>query len=303
MTQTSVEPAGTPRNALRGACLCGSVSFEIAPPYRWFAHCHCSMCRKHHGALFSTGLGVKREHFRWLSGAEDVVHYRASAAFERPFCRRCGATVPGESGLKDVLHVPAGLIEGDIGESPRAHIFVASKAACLTLSDNLPQFAAYPPGVDLPAVTEHPPPPSNRLAGSCLCGAVGFEIDDTPQRIVNCHCSLCRRSRGAPFGSTLLMAQKRFRWLRGRGRTGTYQLPPPRKYQVDFCTQCGSLVPSVAPDLGLALLPAGAFDTPLPPLPMVHIYVASKAPWFEISDGWPQFAELPPPERFAEFFR
>jgi hypothetical protein len=35
---------------------------------------------------------------------------------------------------------------------------------------------------------------------------------------------------------------------------------------------------------------------------MVHIYVASKAPWFEISDSWPQFAELPPPERFAEFF-
>ena len=50
----------------RGACLCGAVTFAIAPPYRWFAHCHCSMCRKHHGSLFGTGLGVARERFEWL---------------------------------------------------------------------------------------------------------------------------------------------------------------------------------------------------------------------------------------------
>ena len=282
-------------NAVRGACLCGTVSFEIAPPYQWFAHCHCSMCRKQHGVLFGTGLGVPRERFRWLSGSDSIVHYRATAAFERPFCRRCGSTVPAESGLLDVLHVPAGLMDGDLGELPRAHIFVASKATCFTISDELPQFAAYPPGVDLPVVAENATPASSgRVRGSCLCNAVGFELDGAPQRLVNCYCSLCRRSRGAPFGSTVFTTQQQFRWLRGRERIRVYRLPPPRSYEVDFCTQCGSLVPTVIPEMSLALLPAGALDTALPPLPIVHIHTASKAPWYEITDRWPQFDEMPP---------
>jgi hypothetical protein len=80
--------------SIRGACLCGAVAFAIAPPYRWFAHCHCSMCRKHHGSLFNTSLGVTRGAFLWLRGDEGIVHYRATPAFERPFCGRCGSTVP-----------------------------------------------------------------------------------------------------------------------------------------------------------------------------------------------------------------
>ena len=75
----------------RGACLCGAITFEIAPPYRWFAHCHCSMCRKHSGSFHGTGVGVPRERFRWLSGEDQIAHYRATGAFERPFCRRCGS--------------------------------------------------------------------------------------------------------------------------------------------------------------------------------------------------------------------
>jgi hypothetical protein len=51
------------------------------------------------------------------------------------------------------------------------------------------------------------------------------------------------------------------------------------------------------------MVPAGAIDTELEPLPTVHLYAASKAPWVSIVDAWPQFAELPPAERLTEFFR
>jgi hypothetical protein len=68
----------------QGACLCGAVTFAIAPPYRWFAHCHCSLCRKHHGSLFGSGVGVALDKLEWLRGADAVVRYRATAAFERP---------------------------------------------------------------------------------------------------------------------------------------------------------------------------------------------------------------------------
>ena len=66
---------------------------------------------------------------------------------------------------------------------------------------------------------------------------------------------------------------------------------------------CGSPVPSLAAGQPLAMLPAGAIDSVLPPLPGVHLYVGSKAPWYTITDAWPQFAELPPAERFTEFFQ
>ena len=140
---------------IRGACLCGAVSFEVAPPYHWLAHCHCSMCRKHHGTLFGTGLGVERSRFRWLTGQHEIVHYRSTDSFERAFCRRCGSKVPGDSHLPDVVLVPAGTLEGDFGIRPRAHIFVGSKSPLYKINDALTQFEAYPPGVDL-AVVERP---------------------------------------------------------------------------------------------------------------------------------------------------
>jgi hypothetical protein len=62
-------------------------------------------------------------------------------------------------------------------------------------------------------------------------------------------------------------------------------------------------VPTVWPGSPQVLLPAGSLDTARAALPAVHIYVGSKAPWDEITDAWPQFAELPPRERFTEFFR
>jgi hypothetical protein len=202
-----------------------------------------------------------------------------------------------------MLLVPAGLLDGDFGLKPRAHIFVASKAAFHSITDSLPQFAAYPPGVDLPIVTR-PPVAARRgiVAGSCLCGGVGFDIDGTLQRVVNCHCSLCRRSRGTAYGSTLFTSPDRFRWTRGTDRIRAYRLPPPRTYETDFCTICGSIVPTIIPDFRLALVPAGSIDTALQPLPGLHIYVGSKAAWHDITDSWPQFDEMPPPDRFSEFF-
>jgi len=69
-----------------GSCLCGAVTYEVAGPYQWMTHCHCSMCRKHHGSLYGTTVGVEKKNFRWLQGEDAIVHYRSSPAFERPFC-------------------------------------------------------------------------------------------------------------------------------------------------------------------------------------------------------------------------
>src|SRR5690606_32327222 len=135
----------------QGTCLCGTVRFAIEPPYRWFAYCHCSVCRIHHGALFSAGVGVERARFAWHKGKDSVVVYRSTDAFERAFCRHCGSKVPSASHIRDVLLVPAGTLV-ELNATPRAHIFVASKSGAYEIHDALPRFDAYPPGVGLPVV-------------------------------------------------------------------------------------------------------------------------------------------------------
>jgi len=289
--------------SIRGACLCGAIAFTIAPPYRWFAHCHCSMCRKHYGSLFGTSLGVASAAFRWLRGTGEIVHYRATAAFERPFCRRCGSTLPGDSDEEGYWNVPAGLLDGDLDARPRSQIFVASRSPLTALDDALAPHDAYAPGTPLPTLPDREPLEGAAVSGSCLCGAVAFAATELPRRVVNCYCSLCRRSRAAAFSSTLLVPRDAFRWVRGEASIRSYALPPPSQYRTDFCADCGSPVPAAAAGLETAMLPAGAIDSPLPPLPAVHLYVGSKAPWYEIADAWPQFAGLPPPERLTELFR
>jgi hypothetical protein len=301
--RASIENPGV-STSTRGACLCGAVTFAIAPPYRWFAHCHCSMCRKHHGTLFGTGLGVADERLEWLGGSADIVHYRASAAFERPFCRHCGSTVPARSQDARYWHVPAGLLEGDPGARPRSQIFAASRSPLFELDDGLPQHEAYPPGTSAPHIEPRPATePVDGIAGSCLCGGVAFAVGAMPPRVINCYCSLCRRRSAGAFTSTLLAPAAQFRWLRGATRVRTYALPAPRRYGADFCADCGSPVPSLATGQTSTMLPAGAIDSALPALPGVHLYVGSKAPWYTITDTWPQFDELPPREWLTEFFQ
>ena len=44
---------------LKGSCLCGSVRYEIDGPLDGAMNCHCSMCRKAHGAAFRSRAGIR----------------------------------------------------------------------------------------------------------------------------------------------------------------------------------------------------------------------------------------------------
>ena len=46
---------------IRGGCLCGAVGFRVDGPVHRMAHCHCSMCGKHHGAAFGTYVNAWAE--------------------------------------------------------------------------------------------------------------------------------------------------------------------------------------------------------------------------------------------------
>jgi len=280
---------------VEGACFCGTVRYQADGPFSSMMSCHCSMCRKHHGAAFATYVSAPRDGFRWLSGEDAVLGYRSSPQWVRNSCGVCGSTVPTTLETPALALLPAGPLEGELGATPQAHLFVGSKAPWYTITDDLPRHVEYPPefastGLPRPQVEARP----GITEGSCLCGAVAYEATGEPLSMQNCHCLRCRRARGAAHGSNLFCREAQFRWTRGAELIGHYKLPEARFYTTAFCRQCGSGVPCVSSARGIVVIPAGGLDTDPPLRPQRHIFTNHKAAWFQITDSLPQFAEAPP---------
>jgi len=283
-------------STIHGSCLCGDVAWELTTPPQVMTHCHCSRCRKAHGVAFATYVMCDADGFRLTRGADRIVRWESSPGFFRPFCRRCGAVVPDGSGWEGKVFVPAGPLDDDPGARPLAHIFVGSKAPWYEIADDLPRFDAYPPGVEAAVVPdpERPRAPGPGAHASCLCGGVAFVIDGEPLRFWCCHCTRCRKARAAAHGANLFVAPKALRFLGGEELIDRYKIPEARTFTQAFCRVCGSPMPVVYPERGIAVVPMGALDDDPGMHPQRHIFAASKAPWYEIPPGLPQDPEYPP---------
>lgn len=126
----------------RGSCLCGVVKFEIDEFLPQAAHCHCSMCRKFHGAAYATIAGVFRSNFRWVEGADALKGYTAENGTTRTFCSHCGSSLTFSSprAPAEEVEIALGTMDGDVPVEPNAHIFVGSAANWTVLSNDLPQY-------------------------------------------------------------------------------------------------------------------------------------------------------------------
>ena len=126
-------------NKYEGGCLCGKVRYEISGELFDVSHCHCSMCRRQHGAAFATYANVDPADFEWTSGEELVKIYEPPPGGGWCFCRECGSSLAGTDDGR-VTSITLATVEGDPGIEPESHIFVGSKAAWHQITDNLPQF-------------------------------------------------------------------------------------------------------------------------------------------------------------------
>jgi hypothetical protein len=96
-------------------------------------------------------------------------------------------------------------------------------------------------------------------------------------------------------GSNAFYPASQFAWRTGRELVRSYKPPEAERFTVSFCERCGGGAPVERDKVPFVLVPAGLFDGDPGARPQAHIHVASKAPWYVIQDGLPQFAELPPP--------
>jgi hypothetical protein len=53
-----------------GGRLCGAMRYELNGPLTNVGYCHCSMCRRFHGAAFASYATASAENFRWLTGQD-----------------------------------------------------------------------------------------------------------------------------------------------------------------------------------------------------------------------------------------
>lgn len=129
---------------LRGSCLCRSVTYEIDAPLGEMGHCHCSMCRKAHGAAFGTYAMTPASAFRFTSGAELVASYRSSPEITRTFCARCGSTLQFVRSGRDAFGLAVGTLDDDPGVRPTYQIWTGDKAPWWHLEDGLPSHEREP---------------------------------------------------------------------------------------------------------------------------------------------------------------
>jgi hypothetical protein len=130
---------------LRGSCLCGGVKYEIDGRLAGARNCHCTMCRKAHGAAFRSRAAVKTRDFRWVQGEELLTFYESSPGTHRGFCRVCGTPLLSRFDFDSEYYgLPLGPLDDDPGVKPRMHVYVAYKAPWFDITDDLPQHAERP---------------------------------------------------------------------------------------------------------------------------------------------------------------
>jgi hypothetical protein len=133
-------------------------------------------------------------------------------------------------------------------------------------------------------------PPENacarRLAGACLCGSVRYVVADEFVYAAMCHCSSCRRATGSAFKPFAGIEREKL-WLTA-GEESLTLFGDDEALDV-HCRACGSLLYSVVRAGAFAHVAMGTLVDAPSIRPTKHIFVGSKAPWYEITDELPQY--------------
>lgn len=135
---------------------------------------------------------------------------------------------------------------------------------------------------------------STEFHGSCLCGAVSYEITGTAFDFFHCHCRRCRKANGTGHASNILLKPDSVTWLSGEENMSSFKVPDAARFRTVFCKTCGSPMPRFAPDLRFGVIPAGSLDSEPPLQPTARIFWNSRTDWSCEAGSVPSWPEYPP---------
>jgi hypothetical protein len=128
--------------------------------------------------------------------------------------------------------------------------------------------------------------------GSCLCGTIRYEIAGPIRGAEYCHCSMCRKAHGTAFSANAEIDTASFRLLCGSESLNEFPSSPQRRRC--FCQRCGaSILIRRLDDPTTLAVALGTLDSEPEVRPLRHVFVGSKAAWYEIADPLPRFQVYP----------
>jgi hypothetical protein len=132
------------------------------------------------------------------------------------------------------------------------------------------------------------------LKGSCLCGAVKYEVTGEATRFIHCHCSRCRKATGTGHASNVFLQPATLKWVSGEDQVRAFKVPEAKRFTNTFCATCGGRLPRQVQGADMVMIPAGSLDDEPPIRPQARIFLGSSASWSCGSDGLPAFEDYPP---------
>ncbi|HWK55565.1 MAG TPA: GFA family protein [Hyphomicrobiales bacterium] len=128
--------------------------------------------------------------------------------------------------------------------------------------------------------------------GSCLCGAVTYEITGDLGEGYYCHCMRCQKASGSAFATNARIAPEQFHLTGGADVLKSYVNEGTGLVR-KFCGNCGSPIVSERSTPAILAVRLGTLDTPLRRRPVGHIFVESQAEWDVMTDDLPRFMQRP----------
>jgi hypothetical protein len=130
---------------IKGRCLCGAISYEVANAFEKLFLCSCEQCRQITGSAFASNLFVSIDGFEWLGGADDIANYQVPGRdISKSFCKVCGSGVPWASGDGTKMIVPAGSLSEKANVAERIRIFTSEQPSWASGLEQVSTHAAFP---------------------------------------------------------------------------------------------------------------------------------------------------------------
>lgn len=125
-----------------GSCLCGAIKYGLSTELKAVTHCHCSQCRKGHGAAFATYASAPASALSIMTGADSLQAYESSRGVTRQFCSRCGSSLfwtDSTGAFSDWVSVALATLDTPLRTGKQKHVYVSSKADWYDINDQHPQ--------------------------------------------------------------------------------------------------------------------------------------------------------------------
>lgn len=130
--------------------------------------------------------------------------------------------------------------------------------------------------------------------GTCVCGAVEFEVRPPYRFFQYCHCSRCRKRSGSIHAANLAVMADQLTFVRGGEHVRRFELAGAKSWSNAFCGACGSALPWPTRNGKAWIVPAGGLDEPPDSPPTRNIHYGSRATWHVDAASLPTFDAEPP---------